>query len=58
MEKNEYTPTTPQERAALAEAREREARRQKALAAGSASPRQAGYGGSKPDCAGQPPPPC
>lgn len=42
MEKNEYTPTTPQERAALAEAREREARRQKALAAGSASPRQAG----------------
>ena len=42
MEKNEYTPTTPQERAALAEAREREARRQKALAAGSVSLRQAG----------------
>lgn len=42
MEKNEYTPTTPQERAALAEAREREARQQKALAAGSVSFRQAG----------------
>lgn len=42
MEKNEYTPTTPKERAALAEAREREARRQKALAAGSASSRPAG----------------
>lgn len=33
MEKNEYTPTTPAERAALAEARERDARRQKAFAA-------------------------
>lgn len=33
MEKNEYTPTTPAERAALAEARERDARRKKAFAA-------------------------